>query len=681
MPRPTIGGTRRTSANNVPNKAGFFPKAGLDESPTTDNYTSRKTTHANMMLNNETILDDGPTIQVKNPVASQTKKISNSSEKNPVHQGKVMVSSKPCSSLEDECIKLLQAKQYRSCEILTMFHLSSFSANTTENELSAQKATAYEILGDCTMHQQQMKRALSFYRKAQSSLRSLRLPLSNQEYQNSVLVQTANEANLKLKEARALAMIGETREAISILESSVPKSHPLRNFAISMELGEFYITSGRNIDAKNSYVDALSRNPYAIEAIEKLVMLNAERAEVMNVINGAIQTKKEENGKENQTISHVGIPFVDIVTAYFYSNRSTSSHQINALNQWKKLHTEYPQNIHVLLQIAILQSKHPTCDLTHSAAMTFQKIRSMDHNFMDGMDYYATILAKRLNLSELGKLSSDLLIVNNKRPEAWNALALYHDIYGDFEKALASVERSISCNKQHAYSYQLKGSILLRQERYDIAGHSFLRANSIQMDISNFEGMVESYLHSKRYKEAICTAKEAMSFAPRDSRSLTLVGLALSKASLYSRDSGGKERAKKALKKALILDPMALRPLLALSDLYLADDEIEACTDLLVKAIDNTGDNNFNDTSPGLSNHVYERQALLFSKLGGVYAKSKKYKEAIAYYHKALSINPENVEARNGIEQMENIIKCIESPLPPAGQEETYDYVDYRDDI
>jgi hypothetical protein len=454
MPRPNAGGTRRTSHGT--NKGGIVPKSVFeDTSPTIDNCAPRKITNTKIVLNKDALLDDPPSIQSNNPVTSSlTRDISSNSEKNTVHQRKVMVSQRASSALEEECIKLLQAKQYRSCEVLVMFHLSSFTSNSTANETYAQIATAYEILGDCTIHQQQVKRALSFYRKAQSNLRSLRLPLLSQDSHNSALVQTVNEANLKLKEARALAMIGDTGEAISILESSVPKSHPLRNFAISMELGNFYITCGRNTDAKISYLDALSRNPYAIEAIEKLVMLNAERAEVMRVMNGAIQTKTEENGKENKTSNHhLDVPMADIVTAYFYSNRSTSSHQINALSQWKKLHTQYPHNTHILLQIAMLQSKHPTCDLPHAGSMTFQKIRSIDHNFLDGMDYYAAILAKQLKLSELGKLSSDLLMVNSKRPEAWNALALYHEVCGDSEKALACIERGISCNKQHAYSY------------------------------------------------------------------------------------------------------------------------------------------------------------------------------------------------------------------------------------
>jgi tetratricopeptide (TPR) repeat protein len=414
-----------------------------------------------------------------------------------------------------------------------------------------------------------------------------------------------------------------------------------------------------------------------MEAIEKLVMLNVERAEVMKIISGSLHARNQDDGKENQIKGDANIPITDIVTAYFYSNRSTFSHQMNSLNQWKKLHAEYPQNIYLLLQIALLQSKHPTCDVSHAALVTFQKIRSLDPTFVEGMDYYAAILAKQLNLSELGKLSNDLLVVNDKKPEGWNATALYHEICGDAEKAIASVDKAILCNKQHSFSYQLKGSILLRQGQYDDAGQFFLRANAMQKDISSYEGMVESYLHAKRYKEAICTAKEAMAFAPRDSRALTLVGLALSKASIFSKDGGGKERSKKALNKALILDPLALRPLLALVDLYLADSEFEACLKLLRKAIEEGGDKSVIGISPSIAN-LYDRRVVLYSKLADVYTKSKRYKEALTCYHKALSLNPGCVQAQQGIEQMENAIRGFDSASP--GENEGYEYIDYRDD-
>lgn len=685
MPRQSAGIRR---SNNVSAQVGMLssnsvPKTALKGNPVVDMITPRKISTTKMTFNSEIMQENTPSTQAKVPAAKPSTEKRNSAPATTVHGNMSVAPKAPTKNLLDECIKLMQAKQYRSSEMLTMFYLSSVASGSTnnENEVYAQRAAAYEILGDCAMHQDQLKRALSFYRKSLSNLRSLRLPLSSYESQGSLLVQTANEANLKLKEARALVRMGDAGEAASILESSIPRSHPLRTFVISMELGKYYLMGGRYTDAKHSYLDALSRNPYALEAIEKLVMLQVERSEVMKVVHVALKENNPENGKENHMVGNneVGdIPFSDIVTAYFYADRSTTSHQMNALSQWKKLHADYPHNIYLLLQIALLQSKHPTCDVAHAASLTFQKIRSIDPNFVEGMDYYAALLAKQLNISELGKLSNDLLLTNNKRPETWNALALYHEVCGDSEKALAFLEKSISFDKKHAFSYQLKGTIILGQGRYDLAGQCFSRANSIKKDISSYEGMVESYLNAKRYKEAICTAKEAMSFAPRDSRALTLVGLALSKASLFSRDSGGKERSKKALKKAISLDPLALRPLLALAELYLEDSEFEVCTSLLRKAIEDGGDTSISGTSPALST-LYDRQVVLFTKLASVYSMSKKYKEALSYYHKALSMNPQSIEAQRGIEQMENAMKGLDSIS--SGDHDGYEYIDYRDDM
>ena len=624
-------------------------------------------------VNSDLIDENAPATQVK---GTQHKKISKASDNmiaDNSSKKKASTTPKASSPLKDECLKLLRAKQFRSCEIMTMYYLSSVSSTADCIDIYAHKATAYEILGDCALNQDQLNRAVSFYKKALSNLKCLREPMSSSSLHKILHIHTAAEANVKLKEARALAKLGNISEASSILDSSVPKSHPLRTFGISMELGNMYLANARHSDARRSYLDALNRNPYALEAIERLVLLNAERSEVMKAVNEALQTRHEKNGKENGMQNDV--PIADIITAYFYSDRPTHSHQMNALSQWKTLHVKYPQNVHVLLQMALLQEKNPTCDNPHAAEATFQKIRSLDYHFVEGMDTFANLLAKQCNVSELGRLSGDLLMVDDKRPEAWVALACYHEALGDSEKAIAFVDKGISCDEQNAFCHKLKGSILLSQGRPDIAGSCFFRANEIKRDIASYEGLVESCLSAKRFKEAICTAKEAMAFAPRDSRALTLVGLALSKATSSSRDNGGTDRAKKALRKALALDPLALRPLLALADLYIADVEFETCIDLLKKAIEDGGDANLTGTSPMISN-VYDRPVILHAKLADVYSENKMFEEALTCYHKALSMNPECLEARRGIEQMENGMKGLN---PKLNETEEYDYTDYND--
>jgi anaphase-promoting complex subunit 7 len=585
------------------------------------------------------------------------------------------------SPLEDECIKLLRAKEYRSCEILAMYHLSSTSPSNSEMENLSQKATAYEILGDCATNQNQHRRAIAFYKKALAHLKSKR-PVASASVHNILLVHSSTEANLKLKQARSLSKLGNITEAASVLESSIPRSHSLRTFAISMELGKLYQLNGRIADAKRSYLDALSRNVYTMEAIERLVGLNAERSEVMKVVNEAIK-KKGSDGKENQKKNQgTEIPIADIVTAYFYSERSTSSHQANALSQWKKLHAEYPQNIYVLLQMAMLQTKHPNCDVPYAALGTFKKIRNLDLNFVEGMDCYAGLLAKQCNLAELGRLNGDLLQIDDTKSEAWIALALYHDACGDSDKAIAFADKGIACDPQNSFCHKLKGSILLSQGRPDIAGSCFFRANEIKRDISSYEGMVESCLIAKRYKEAICTAKEAMAFAPRDSRALTLVGLALSRATSSSKDNGGMDRAKKALRKALSYDPLAMRPLMALVDLHTADHEYDICIELLEKGIEDGGETSVTgtSTSPMFTTNSYDRQVILLAKLGDIYSNCKRYQNSLTCYHKALSLNPDCVEAQRGVAHLEAKMKGIDPDSSEAYDDDGH-YVDYNDGV
>ena len=68
--------------------------------------------------------------------------------------------------------------------------------------------------------------------------------------------------------------------------------------------------------------------------------------------------------------------------------------------------------------------------------MTYARVRRIDEHGVQGMDLYGQILQQRGALPELGRLSADLLELDDKRPEAWACLSLYHMARDDNEKAL-----------------------------------------------------------------------------------------------------------------------------------------------------------------------------------------------------------------------------------------------------
>jgi anaphase-promoting complex subunit 7 len=303
------------------------------------------------------------------------------------------------------------------------------------------------------------------------------------------------------------------------------------------------------------------------------------------------------------------------------------------------------------------------------AARTFGKVRQLDPTVVDSMDIYADILAKQNSLDELNQLASNLLDIDDKRAEAWSTLALYHEARQDHEKALAFVDKAIAMNQQHAFAHHLKGAILLADNRPDHAAVSFFRSNEVAKDVSSYEGLVDSYLALGKFKEAICAAKEAISAAPRDPRAIALVGLALQEGQIGADSIEATEKAKRALRKALGIDPSALRPLLSLVQLHMHEKDYDTCIELLRQGIEGMTE----------SRSRLQGQDILQSKLGEIYMAAENYNDAIASFHSALALNPSNAEYQRSLDKLEKTVGGVDtsdnadeivedSPAPGGGR-------------
>ena len=292
----------------------------------------------------------------------------------------------PLTSLQKECVTLLSAKQYASCEIVAQMELS-------QSPDHASTAIPLEILGDCAQATQQYRRAVAYYRRA-------------------ALVNHL-DSKLRWKEAQCLQSLGHVIEAASILERCSE-----RTLGMSMTLAQLYVATGRNTDAIQAFLEALRKNAYALDAVAWLAVLGADRDLVLNAV------------KEGMTSSQ--LPIVDIVSAHFLMSRNQT---IAALEAFSTLERTFPDCVFLLLKIANLQLQSND---DASAEKTFQRVRHLDENNVDAMDQYAQLLQRRGAIEELNRLAIDMMEINDKRPESWVILALYHEARSDHDKALGT---------------------------------------------------------------------------------------------------------------------------------------------------------------------------------------------------------------------------------------------------
>ena len=136
------------------------------------------------------------------------------------------------------------------------------------------------------------------------------------------------------------------------------------------------------------------------------------------------------------------------VQDYVAGHVCVHSHQHTAAVQhFMSLEHHFPNNLHVLLQLAKI---HLDLNQLDEAQYNFNKARVCDNLNLDMMDHYAALVRKRGSTGDLNRLAHDLLSTNQRRPEPWIAVALYSELRNEREKALGFIEKAIQVSSRTA---------------------------------------------------------------------------------------------------------------------------------------------------------------------------------------------------------------------------------------
>lgn len=276
--------------------------------------------------------------------------------------------SRAATVLLKECHLLLQAKQYASCELLTGHLLSSLEADisgSTSSMLASfdNYATALELFGDCIsqMSPPQFRRAVSYYSRAWKVWKHNGGENDQDDDADDDTI-TKRILTVQLKAFRSLMKLKSFKEAYEIMKGLLV--HPghlpqrLRTFDLSMEFANVCLIIDLEKDARHWYLDALRLNPYALEAIELLAILGTEQGQVQLAVQAGLErTKKSQlqqltqEGSEHPPPIQL-VPLQDIIMAQF---QAASNHNPTALSKYRSLAQRFPNNIHLLSKIAVLE--------------------------------------------------------------------------------------------------------------------------------------------------------------------------------------------------------------------------------------------------------------------------------------------------------------------------------------
>ncbi|XP_041455761.1 anaphase-promoting complex subunit 7-like [Lytechinus variegatus] len=496
------------------------------------------------------------------------------------------------------------------------------SEQNTELLTAAERYQLLVYYADALYEEQEYKRAEGMYRKALQLKKMINKSKVKGQTQSSQQSDDnlPSELDVRFRIYQCHNSLKNHREALAVLESIPAK---MREPKVNMALAKLYQKIGMERSAIYGYKEVLRQCPLALQAVLGVLSLGVRGTEI-----AAFTVHSMPSGANMEWLSFW-------LKGHAYSAGKEYS---KAISTFKALESGsvLRENTDVLCCLA--ENYFMSGDMA-TASTIYQRVHSLDPHHLRGMEIYSYILYKEKKVKQLQSLSSELMEVTDKRGEPWVAMG-YYCLYptARYARSVYFAEKAYPLKGGKVQALLLKGKGLLEMTKVPEATLHFREA--VRCAPSRFEaheGLVECYVKANRIRDAITTFTNSVKVLGNNPRTITFL------ASLLARDRPSMDKAKSLLDKTLFQDPNYLPAIYLMVDILNQEQKYADAISLIRKQLEQ------------------QSTSQLHQMLGDCLALNSEPQEALDQYSIALSMDPSNDKAMQGMHKVEKSSDSLEA--------------------
>ena len=421
------------------------------------------------------------------------------------------------------------------------------------------------------------------------------------------LVSSQGLARIQSKLAQCLMSGGDFAGAKSII-IEIPVN--MRNVECWYDLGVCHENLGEMRDAAWAMAAVLRLEPYAYEALEKIIALGFR--ESVDYAEDLADTKDLKLLFES-----------DLMLRKFHYNE--------AISILVALQTRHPTNSDIQLRLAVALFKNGR---NQDACNVFRDLYAQHPFLMKGKDVYAGILISFSKVVELTQLVSTIIGTTSKNhsPEAWTVLARYCESINQIERGLIYTDKALSIDQHHIEALMVRGFLLNKLNKFVDALNSFKRAHKLYPDAHTYDSLVNICINLQKTREALAITKEMSHYLGGYEKTPICVGNVLQMA-------GQHVKAASAFQTALNRNPDSVEAIFGLTGVLCSQGQHDAAIRILEKC------------------QTRYRTDWMHVRLGEIYSSKNDLQSALYHFITALSINPECEKAKKAANQIESDLR------------------------